>query len=513
MVNRFFTTLALLLSFSTSFSQWTRVQQLPSANIASIYHKDNILYAGGENIIYISKDKGITWDSTSAIPGLFLVTSIIVYKNEIYAAAPHRHVAKSSDSGITWQNIVTVNDTLDVSDFCEFKGDLYASTLGNSVYKLDPVSQNKWFHFNNGLGTISLNANAIAGTSSTLIAGATANGLYDYLAPNSTTWEERFLLEQISPNEGVFDIITVHDTLFLTGTTGMYYMSTNNGQNWNLFGNRLKTANTTIVNAKQALISSIRFFAGGSFFTVFLYIKKDSLQDPFVDFSIVPNHFTWKIDILGDKLWDASDEGLFFMPLSLLPGISAADDSLNIILPVNFTSFNTKCEGSKTLLSWKTAQEQNSSHFNIERSANGIIWTVIGSLPAAKNSAVERSYSFTGNNPLQNNYYRIVEYDLDEKPQYTDVLRSSCNATDIITLLPNPVHDIAFINFTTGKESQVIIKVLDAKSALMQIKKVTAMKGSNRFSIDASSLASGIYSLSISWNNGQMNKVIQLLKN
>ena len=111
MVNRFFTTLALLLSFSTSFSQWTRVQQLPSANIASIYHKDNILYAGGENIIYISKDKGITWDSTSAIPGLFLVTSIIVYKNEIYAAAPHRHVAKSSDSGITWQNIVTGNDT------------------------------------------------------------------------------------------------------------------------------------------------------------------------------------------------------------------------------------------------------------------------------------------------------------------------------------------------------------------------------------------------------------------
>jgi hypothetical protein len=73
-------TLVTVLCFSSSFSQWTRVEQLPSSDIASLYHKDSKLYAGGRNIIYVSKDNGQTWDSTSTIPQLFLVTSVIVYK-------------------------------------------------------------------------------------------------------------------------------------------------------------------------------------------------------------------------------------------------------------------------------------------------------------------------------------------------------------------------------------------------------------------------------------------------
>src|SRR6187402_198436 len=87
-------TLATVLCFLTSFSQWTRVERLPSSDIASLYHKDSILYVGGSNIIFISRDNGQTWDSTSTIPQLFLVTSIIVHKGELYAAAPNKGVLK-----------------------------------------------------------------------------------------------------------------------------------------------------------------------------------------------------------------------------------------------------------------------------------------------------------------------------------------------------------------------------------------------------------------------------------
>ena len=76
-IMRVIITITLLLCISSSFSQWTRVTQLPPTFIASLYHKDNILYAGGTNIIYISRDKGLTWDSTSTIPQFMLVTSII----------------------------------------------------------------------------------------------------------------------------------------------------------------------------------------------------------------------------------------------------------------------------------------------------------------------------------------------------------------------------------------------------------------------------------------------------
>src|SRR5204862_7948364 len=79
---KFLLTTVLLLCFSSSFSQWTRVEQLPSSDIFSLYQKDSILYAGGKNSIYISRDKGQSWDSTTIIPRSFEVDNIIVYKNE-----------------------------------------------------------------------------------------------------------------------------------------------------------------------------------------------------------------------------------------------------------------------------------------------------------------------------------------------------------------------------------------------------------------------------------------------
>jgi hypothetical protein len=504
-------TLALFLSFSTSFCQWTREEKLPATDIASLYHKDNILYAGGKNIIYISQNNGLTWDSTSTIPQLFLVTSIIVYKNELYAAAPGAGVFKSPDSGTTWQNI-SAGIFPEVAGFCEFRGDLYAATLGNSVYKLNPVDGNSWLFFSNGLSGLSANLPAIASNSNAIIAGTLANGIYGHLPANSTTWEERLLAGQLDPNEGAYDIVTAHDTLFYSGRTGKFYMSTNNGLNWNFIGNRLASAATTLVNAKQAVLVSRHIFEAGSFKTLFYYIKKDALQNQFVNFSEIRDHFTYKIDILGDKLWDASNRGLFFMSLSGLPEISAADDSVPTILPVLFTSFHVECRDHKVLLTWKIAMEQNSSHFNIERSVDGTNWSVIGNLPAAGNSTNESSYSFTDNSPQQNGNYRIAQYDLDKKVQYTGISRSVCNVMDVFKLWPNPVHDIIFINIVGSNKSQAMIKIFDSKGGLVKVQSATVLQGSNQLSADMRSLANGMYSLSVDWNNGQMKKVIQVLK-
>lgn len=504
-------TLATVLCFSTSFSQWTRVQQLPSSDIFTVYHKDNILYAGGKRIIYVSKDEGQTWDSTTAIPGPPLINNIIVYKDELYAACAPSGVFKSTDGGITWQNISAGLLFPDISDFCEFKGDLYAATLGNSVYKLDPVRKNRWLFFGNNLSDLSANLTTIAGNSNALVAGTNANGIYDYLPANSTTWEERLLTGRISPNEKAYDIVTGHDTLFYASGIGKFYMSIDDGLNWQVIGNRLPSAATNVVNAKQALLIS-RYIFDGSSKILFYYIKKDALQDPFVNFSVVFNHFSYKIDILGNRLWDASTGGLFYMSLSALPNISAVDPSPLTQQPVQFTLFNAKCDNKKVLLTWKTAQEQNSSHFDIEKSEDGIHWTFINTLPAARNSNDERSYSFTDNSPIQNNYYRIVEFDLNGKSQFTSIVQAMCNTTSTFNLWPNPVHDKVFINITTDNASQVMIRIFDSKGALVKMQRDMILQGSNQFNVDMRSLTTGIYSVSIDWNNGLMIKTVQVWK-
>ena len=60
--------------------------------------------------------------------------------------------------------------------------------------------------------------------------------------------------------------------------------------------------------------------------------------------------------------------------------------------------------------------------------------------------------------------------------------------------------------------SQVMIKIFDSKGALVKMQRAMVLQGSNQFNVDMKSLASGVYSVSIDWNNGQMKKTVQVLK-
>jgi Secretion system C-terminal sorting domain len=186
--------------------------------------------------------------------------------------------------------------------------------------------------------------------------------------------------------------------------------------------------------------------------------------------------------------------------------------SANNPLPVLFTLFNVKCEGSRALLTWKTAQEQNSSHYNVEKSNNGTGWIVAGNVTAAGNSNTEKSYSFTDNNPVQNSYYRIAQYDIDGRVQYTSILRASCNVSDVLNIWPNPFHETVFINISVSTGSQAVIKIFDARGALLKIKTANLLPGSNQLPVEMKDFSGGMYLFAMEWNNGQIRKTLQLVK-
>jgi hypothetical protein len=180
-------------------------------------------------------------------------------------------------------------------------------------------------------------------------------------------------------------------------------------------------------------------------------------------------------------------------------------------LPLQFVLFNVKCEGSKTLITWKTAQEQNTARFDVQSSADGVQWTVAGSVPAAGNSSAEKSYSYTDNN-TKNTYYRIAGYDIDGKMHYTSVLRSPCGSKDMLRLWPNPAQRTVYINIVAGESSTAIIKIFDHKGSLVKQQQTAVLRGSNQFSIDVATLPAGAYALTAEWNNGQMKHTTQVLK-
>lgn len=85
-------------------------------------------------------------------------------------------------------------------------------------------------------------------------------------------------------------------------------------------------------------------------------------------------------------------------------------------LPVEMISFDGYASSNGNILVWKTATENNSDYYLIERSTTGEFTekSVIGQKPAAGNSTVETTYAFVDNNFEPTiNYYRLVQVDKD----------------------------------------------------------------------------------------------------
>ena len=181
-------------------------------------------------------------------------------------------------------------------------------------------------------------------------------------------------------------------------------------------------------------------------------------------------------------------------------------------LPIQFTLFNVKCENGNTLIVWKTAQEQNSHHFEVQKSSDGVQWTNITMVPAAGTSVSEKSYAYTDMNSSLGSFYRIAGFDTDGKVKYTSVLRSNCSSKDVFKLWPSPSRGPVYINIVAESASQVVIKVFSNNGSLVKQHNASVLQGSNQLSIDLTQLANGVYTVTAEWNNGQVKKAMQVIK-
>ncbi len=187
--------------------------------------------------------------------------------------------------------------------------------------------------------------------------------------------------------------------------------------------------------------------------------------------------------------------------------------SLNNALPVQFSLFNVRCDGVRILVNWKTAQELNTDRFEIQRSVNGANWTTIGTLPAAGNSSIEKSYSFADNNPLPAiALYRVAEYVVDGQVHYTSVIRSDCDKMDTWRVWPNPVQEQLFVNVSAANSSAAMIRIYDAKGALVREQSNVLMPGNNQLNVDMRRLSGGTYHVVVAWENGQQQKAVKVIK-
>lgn len=168
------------------------------------------------------------------------------------------------------------------------------------------------------------------------------------------------------------------------------------------------------------------------------------------------------------------------------------------ILPVTYTAYNVVLEANKSVkINWATASETNVSHYNIEKSTDGMSFNTIGSTFAAGNASGWSDYSYADPQHLEGTaFYRLQSVDLDGQSQYSEVKSVTASGQGELTFsaYPNPAHDKLQLSGAIGEGRATI---MDAAGRMVLQQAVT-----NETLIDVSKLGHGLYVLQVSNESG-----------
>jgi hypothetical protein len=180
------------------------------------------------------------------------------------------------------------------------------------------------------------------------------------------------------------------------------------------------------------------------------------------------------------------------------PATVASGVTSTVTLPVILDGFTAVLNNDHTVaLDWNTQLEVNFSHFTIQRSADGVNWSAIGTVQAKGNSAVQTDYSFTDEQPLAGtNYYRLALVNMDGTYIYSDVKVLQSATIARISFFPNPAHDYVNVSLGGTTGSQVTILMTSISGRLMQEK--TAATGNGVIvTFPIQNVAAGMYILTV----------------
>ena len=172
-------------------------------------------------------------------------------------------------------------------------------------------------------------------------------------------------------------------------------------------------------------------------------------------------------------------------------------------LPVELINFNAK-RGStgEVLLNWATANEQNSSHFEIEKQVPGDTFRRIGEVASAGNSTVTLSYDFVDRTVMAPTvYYRLRQVDLDGSFSYSRVVEVNFdNLTTQFAIYPNPVEDILNVEATQTEAGTVKFELSDLNGRVLRRGNWDTTTGN--LQVEVTSQSTGIYHLTIENETG-----------
>ena len=182
------------------------------------------------------------------------------------------------------------------------------------------------------------------------------------------------------------------------------------------------------------------------------------------------------------------------------------------ILPINLLSFSAQKAGpSSVQLDWTSAQEINSSHFEVERSEDTEEWSYLGTVDAAGDSYEPIDYGFLDRevnlkrNETKIFYYRLKQVDLDGFTEYSEIkgVRMEGRGYADISYFPNPTSDFLNIDIASdieGGDVRYQIHDVAGKKIVDQVVDITVQR-LHTVNLRDKGLDSGVYMVRVLHNS------------
>jgi hypothetical protein len=202
-----------------------------------------------------------------------------------------------------------------------------------------------------------------------------------------------------------------------------------------------------------------------------------------------------KGDYLTPKQWSTSNQSIYF---DNFRGTELAS------LPVELLSFTgTKLNGGK-LLNWETASEINNSHFDVQRSTDGVAWLTVGTVSGNGTSNEGFSYSFFDNfETNEPTYYRLKQIDFDDEFEYTNIVSFESESEELTIHIENNGTSPSII--FSGSNEEVNVKLYTIAGKLVFNTKTES-------GLDLMNLSNGTYMMFASSNGTVISEKISILK-
>jgi hypothetical protein len=170
-------------------------------------------------------------------------------------------------------------------------------------------------------------------------------------------------------------------------------------------------------------------------------------------------------------------------------------------LPINLLSINGHNEQNVNIVKWVTSSEINNSHFDIERSEDGIEFTKIGETKSAGNTTVNTNYSFTDKAPFNGtNYYRLKQWDFNGEFQYSKIISiENKSKKQGFTIYPNPAIGNITVQSSTTKTYNRTVEVVDMIGR--KVTSLTLPANQNVININTQNFGNGVYLVRVNDGN------------